>query len=91
VARIAPAKRNPPVSKRDRAVIGDGHAMGVTGQITEHMLWVVFFDFQWAGFTENFFGATWEQTKNGSELVSTSEATTWIDSASLKKADALSN
>ena len=33
---------------------------------------------------ENFFGATLEQTKNGSELVNASEATIWIDIAYLE-------
>src|SRR5208282_5396789 len=36
---IAPTKRDLPISKRDQSMVGDGHAMGVTAQITEHMLW----------------------------------------------------
>ena len=39
VGGIAPTKRDLSVSKRDQAVVGDGHAMGVTAQITENMLW----------------------------------------------------
>ena len=38
VCGIAPTKRDLPISKRDQAMVGDGHAMGVTAQITEHML-----------------------------------------------------
>ncbi len=39
VGGIAPTKGDLSVSKRDQAMVGDGHAMGVTAQITEHMLW----------------------------------------------------
>ena len=39
VGGIAPTKRYRSVSKRDQAMVGDGHAMGITAQITEHMLW----------------------------------------------------
>ena len=39
VGRIAPTKRDLPISKGDQSMVGDGHAMGVTAQITEHMLW----------------------------------------------------
>src|SRR4029077_801733 len=39
VGGIAPTKRDRSVSKQDQATVGDGHAMGVTTQITEHMLW----------------------------------------------------
>src|SRR5258708_1861773 len=39
VGGIAPTKRNLAVGKRDQAVVGDGYAMSVTAQITEHMLW----------------------------------------------------
>ena len=39
VSGITPTKRDRPVSKRDQTVVGDGHAMGVPAQITEHMLW----------------------------------------------------
>src|SRR6516162_70560 len=38
VGGIAPTKCNLSVSKRDQAVVGDGHAMGITTQIAEHML-----------------------------------------------------
>jgi hypothetical protein len=39
VSGIAPTKRDFPVSKRDQAMVGDGHAMGVTTEIAKHMLW----------------------------------------------------
>ena len=39
VSRIAPTKCDPPVSKRDQAMVRDGHAMGVTAEILERMLW----------------------------------------------------
>ncbi len=39
VSGIAPTKRNLPISKRDQSMVGDGYAMSVTAQITEHMLW----------------------------------------------------
>src|SRR5450631_2469821 len=39
VSRIAPTKCDPPVSKRDQAMVRDGHAMGVAEEILEHMLW----------------------------------------------------
>src|SRR5271167_2064171 len=39
VGGIAPTKRDLAISKRDQSMVGDGHAMGVTAQITEHMLW----------------------------------------------------
>jgi hypothetical protein len=38
VGGITPTKGNLSVSKRDQAVVGDGHAMGITTQIAEHML-----------------------------------------------------
>ena len=36
---IAPAKSHLAIGKGNQAVVGNGHAMGVTAQITEHMLW----------------------------------------------------
>jgi len=39
VSGVAPTKRDRSISKRDQAMVGDGHAMGVTAQITKHMLW----------------------------------------------------
>ncbi len=36
---VAPAEGDLLLGKRDQAMVGDGHAMGVTAQITEHMLW----------------------------------------------------
>jgi hypothetical protein len=36
---IAPTKRNLSIGKRHQAVVGDGHAMSVTAQLAEHMLW----------------------------------------------------
>src|SRR5215470_3865544 len=39
VSRIAPTKCDLSVSKRDQSMVGDGHAMGVTAQIAEHILW----------------------------------------------------
>jgi hypothetical protein len=38
VSRIPPTKSALPLRKRDKAMVGDGHAMGVTAQILEHML-----------------------------------------------------
>src|SRR6516162_3579952 len=38
VGGIAPTKANLSVSERDQAMVGDGHAMGITAQIAEHML-----------------------------------------------------
>src|SRR6266852_4724404 len=38
VSRIAPAKGDLPFDKRDQAMIGYGHAMGVAPQILEHIL-----------------------------------------------------
>src|SRR5260370_36693044 len=35
---VAPAKGDFLVGEGDQSVIGDGHAMGVTAQITEHIL-----------------------------------------------------
>src|SRR6516165_1596210 len=37
VGGIAPTKGNLSVSKRDQAMVGNGHAVGVTAQIAEHM------------------------------------------------------
>ena len=37
VSRIAPAKGDLPFDKRNQAMIGYGHAMGVTTQILEHI------------------------------------------------------
>ena len=39
VSGIAPTKRDLPIRKRDQSMVGDGHAMSVPAQITEHMLW----------------------------------------------------
>src|SRR4029077_11644875 len=39
VSGIAPTKRDLAVSKRDQAMVGDGHAMSVAAQIGEHMFW----------------------------------------------------
>jgi hypothetical protein len=38
VGGVAPMKRDLPISKRNQSMVGDGHAMSVTAQITEHML-----------------------------------------------------
>ncbi|MDQ1405530.1 MAG: hypothetical protein QOG55_1159, partial [Acidobacteriaceae bacterium] len=35
---VTPAKRDLLVGEGDQSVVGDGYAMGVTAQITEHML-----------------------------------------------------
>ena len=37
VSRIAPAKSDVSLSKRDQAMVGDGYAMGVAAQILEHI------------------------------------------------------
>src|SRR5215469_6909024 len=39
VGGIAPTKGNLSVSKCDQSKIRNGHAMGVTAQIAEHMFW----------------------------------------------------
>jgi hypothetical protein len=41
-----------------------------------------YFDRKSPGVAEDFLGATLEQTKDGSKLVSATEATTWIEFAS---------
>ena len=38
VSRVAPTKSDLVVGKRDQAMVGDGHAMGVAAQILEHIL-----------------------------------------------------
>ena len=37
VSRIAPAKSDVSLSKRDQAMVGDGYAMSVAAQILEHI------------------------------------------------------
>src|SRR5437660_960964 len=39
VGGIAPTKGNRSISKGNQAVVGNGHAMSVTAQITEHIFW----------------------------------------------------
>src|SRR5215469_6777684 len=39
VGRVAPAKSDLVICKRDQPMVGDGHAMGVAAQIFEYMLW----------------------------------------------------
>src|SRR5215469_5646286 len=39
VGGIAPTKGDLSVSKLDQSMVGDGHAMGVTAQIAEHIFW----------------------------------------------------
>src|SRR5947209_1896297 len=39
VGGIAPTKGNRSISKGNQAVVGNGHAMSVTAEITEYMLW----------------------------------------------------
>ena len=36
---VAPVKGDLLTSQRDESMVGDGHAMGVTAQIVEHMFW----------------------------------------------------
>src|SRR6202166_723572 len=38
VSRIAPTKGDLAVGQRDQSMVGDGHAMGVTAEILEHIL-----------------------------------------------------
>jgi hypothetical protein len=37
MSRVAPTKGDLVVVKRDQAMVGDGHAMGVAAQILEHV------------------------------------------------------
>ncbi len=46
VSRVAPTKSDVAVGQRDQSMVGDGHAMGVTAKILEHIL----------GATEGWFG-----------------------------------
>jgi len=39
VSGIAPTKGDLPVGEGDQAMVGNGHAMGVTAQILEYKLW----------------------------------------------------
>ena len=38
VSGIAPAKGDLAIGKRDQAMVGDGHAMGVAAEILQHIL-----------------------------------------------------
>ena len=46
VSRVAPTKSDVAVGQRDQSMVGDGHAMGLTAKILEHIL----------GATEGWFG-----------------------------------
>ena len=37
MSRVSPAEGDLPVSKRDQAMVGDGHAMSVSAQILQHV------------------------------------------------------
>jgi hypothetical protein len=39
MSRVAPTKGNLVVGARDESMVGDGHAMSVTAEILEHVLW----------------------------------------------------
>src|SRR6266702_6397311 len=39
VSGVAPTESDFAIRKRDQAMVGDGHAMGVAAQILEHVVW----------------------------------------------------
>jgi hypothetical protein len=58
VSRIAPTKGDLAVGQRDQSMVGDGHAMGVTAEILEHIVGTAE---GWFGVDDPVFSEQWSE------------------------------